>query len=290
MAAAVIDEAVRRVLAVGADPDRIGGVDNFCWPDIQFHPQTNPDGPFKAAQLVRSCRALKETCLAYEIPLLSGKDSMYVDGHLPGKYGETHKVSAPETMQFSAISVVPDINRCVTMDIKMPGDLVYVIGVTRNELGGSEYYAHLGYTGLNVPRVRSSEFILLYRALAAAISQDLVASVHGVYAGGLGVHLALIAMGGGLGMSVDLSRVPAGGAVRTDQVLFSESAGRFLVSIDPARRSAFEALFDGLPVAVVGQVEEKPDLLIRGMDGDPVVDIPVQRLKASWKKTFGDLI
>ena len=290
MTTCTIDEAVRRVLAVGGDLDHIGGVDNFCWPDIQFHPQTNPDGPFKAAQLVRSCRALKETCLAYEIPLLSGKDSMYVDGHLPGKYGETHKVSAPETMQFSAISVVPDINRCVTMDIKMPGDLVYVIGVTRNELGGSEYYAHLGYTGLNVPRVRSSEFILLYRALAAAISQDLVASVHGVYAGGLGVHLALIAMGGGLGMSVDLSRVPAGGAVRTDQVLFSESAGRFLVSIDPARRSAFEALFDGLPVAVVGQVEEKPDLLIRGMDGDPVVDIPVQRLKASWKKTFGDLI
>ncbi len=290
MTACTIDEAVRRILAVGGDLDHIGGVDNFCWPNIQFHPQHNPDGPFKAAQLVRSCRALKETCLAYEIPLLSGKDSMYVDGHLPGRYGETHKVSAPETMQFSAISVVPDINRCITMDIKMPGDLVYVIGATRNELGGSEYYAHFGYTGLNVPQVRPSEFLPIYGALASAVRQERVASVHGIYAGGLGVHLALIAMGGGLGMSVDLSLVPAAEAHRSDQILFSESAGRFLVTVNPAHRSAFETLFDGLPMAVVGRVEEKPDLLIHGMDGKLIVNISVQRLKAAWKRPFGDLI
>ncbi len=95
MTCCTVDEAVRRLVAVGADLEHIGGVDNFCWPNIQFHPRENPDGKFKAAQLVRSCRALREICMAYEIPLLSGKDSMYVDGHLPGRYGETHKVSAP---------------------------------------------------------------------------------------------------------------------------------------------------------------------------------------------------
>ncbi|MEA3232653.1 MAG: AIR synthase-related protein, partial [Thermodesulfobacteriota bacterium] len=243
----------------------------------------------KAAQLVRSCRALKETCLAYEIPLLSGKDSMYVDGHLPGRYGETHKVSALETMQFSAISVVEDIGRCITMDVKAPGDLVYVLGITHNELGGSEYYAHLGYTGLNVPHVRPAEFMMLYQALALAIHQGIVASAHGIYAGGLGVHLALNAMGGGLGLSVDLSRLPVTDVDRDDQVLFSESAGRFIVSVDPRHRSAFETLFNGLPFAAIGQVEEKPDLIIRGMNGDSILNVSVQRLKAAWQQPFGDL-
>ena len=104
-----------------ADSEHIGGVDNFCWPSIQYHPENNPDGKFKAAQLVRACRALRDICLAYGIPLLSGKDSMYVDGHLAGRYGETHKVSALETLQFSTIRGVPDIDRCVTMDSKMAG-------------------------------------------------------------------------------------------------------------------------------------------------------------------------
>ncbi len=143
------------LLPWAADLDHIGGVDNFCWPNIQYDPVENPDGKFKAAQLVRSCRALRDICLAYEIPLLSGKDSMYVDGNLAGRYGETHKVSALETLQFSTISVIEDVTRCVTMDGKIAGDLVYVLGTTRNELGGSEYYEHLGYVGRNVPEVRT---------------------------------------------------------------------------------------------------------------------------------------
>jgi phosphoribosylformylglycinamidine synthase len=157
MTSCTIDEAVRRLIAVGADFDHIGGVDNFCWPNIQFDPRHNPDGKFKAAQLVRSCRALRDACLAYEIPLLSGKDSMYVDGHLPGAYGETHKISALETLQFSAISVVKDITKCVTMDSKMPNDLVYILGLTQNELGGSEYYHHLMCR--KFPRTRLFPFI-----------------------------------------------------------------------------------------------------------------------------------
>ena len=165
MTACSIDEAVRRLIAVGADPDHIGGVDNFCWPNIQYDPIQNPDGKFKAAQLVRACRALRDLCLSYEIPLLSGKDSMYVDGNLAGRFGETHKVSALETLQFSAISVIEDINRCVTMDAKIPGDLLYIVGTTRNELGGSEYYEHLGYLGRNVPQVRPDDFIPLYQKM-----------------------------------------------------------------------------------------------------------------------------
>ncbi|HKL22191.1 MAG TPA: AIR synthase-related protein, partial [Tichowtungia sp.] len=155
MTTCTIDEAVRRLIAVGGDPVHIGGVDNFCWPDIQYHPDKNPDGKFKAAQLVRSCRALRDMCLQYGIPLLSGKDSMYVDGHLKGRYGETRKISALETLQFSATGVIADVEKCVTMDAKAAGDRVYILGMTRNELGASEYYEQFGKIGQNVPEVQA---------------------------------------------------------------------------------------------------------------------------------------
>jgi phosphoribosylformylglycinamidine synthase len=124
--------------------------------------------------------------MAYGIPLLSGKDSMYVDGHLAGPYGESHKVSALETLQFSATSLVENVRECVSMDPKMAGDLVYVLGLTKNELGASEYYEHLGYTGTRVPEVDMAANTKLYGALHQAISKGLVASAHGIYRGGLG--------------------------------------------------------------------------------------------------------
>jgi phosphoribosylformylglycinamidine (FGAM) synthase-like enzyme len=290
MTSCTIDEAVRRLVAVGVRMEDIGGVDNFCWPNIQFDPRKNPDGKFKAAQLVRSCHALREMCLAYEIPLLSGKDSMYVDGNLPGRYGEFRKVSALETLQFSTIGVVHDIGKCVTLDSKVPGDLVYVLGITRNELGGSEYYEHFGFTGLYVPQVRTNECNPLYHALSQAIEAECVASVHGIYRGGLAIHGAMVAMGGMLGMEMDLRAVPVDGIDRNDHILFSESAGRFIVTINPKYQSRFESIFNGLPIACVGRIGEKPNLIITGMDGQRLFDIPVQRLKDAWKRPFGDLI
>jgi len=290
MTTCTIDEAVRRLVAVGANFDRIGGVDNFCWPSIQFHPQDNPDGKFKAAQLVRSCRALRDICLSYEIPLLSGKDSMYVDGHLTGRYGETHKISAPETLQFSATSVIDDIAKCVTMDSKMSGDLIYILGTTRNELGGSEYYEHMGYVGLNVPHIFPEKFADLYRALGRAIYKEMVSSVHGIYRGGLGVHLAMTAMGGNLGMTVDLGLVPSDPLDRNYVILFSESAGRFIVTIDPENRKIFEEIFKGLPCVCIGTVTHESDFIITGIDKRPIINIPVQELKDAWKKPFGKLI
>ena len=125
MVAATIDESVRRILAVGGKLDEIGGVDNFCWPNIQYDPVQNPDGRYKAAQLVRANLALRDLCLAYGIPLLSGKDSMYVDGYLPGAFGERHKVSGLPTMQFTATGIVADVLKSQSMELKSSGDLVY---------------------------------------------------------------------------------------------------------------------------------------------------------------------
>jgi phosphoribosylformylglycinamidine synthase len=294
MTTCTIDEAVRRLICVGADPDQIGGVDNFCWPDIQYHPVKNPDGRFKAAQLVRSCRALRDMCMAYEIPLLSGKDSMYVDGHLKGRYGQTVKVSARETMQFSASAVVSDINRCVTMDAKMEGDLIYLVGGTSNHLGGSEYYEHLGLVGLNVPVVNSAHFMPRYRALSRAVETGLVASAHGVYRGGLGVHLALVAMGGCLGMQVNLADVlweGDGAGRRNDRILFSETPGRLIVTVSPDHAPVFEKLFKGMALCRIGRVGSENDpLAITGIGGESCVSLPVTHMKQAWKKRFGEVI
>jgi phosphoribosylformylglycinamidine synthase subunit PurSL len=287
MVALTIDEAVRRLVAVGGKLDEIGGVDNFCWPSIQYDPVQNPDGRYKAAQLVRANWALRDMCLAYGIPLLSGKDSMYVDGHLPGEFGERHKVSGLPTMQFTATTVVPDLADCLTMEPKQAGDLVYVLGATANELGGSEYYDLLGYTGLNVPKVSPEKAWLLYQSVEKAIGSGLVASCHGIYRGGLGVHAALMVFGSHLGMALDLSLVPSEGVLRDDQILFSESSGRFLVTVPPACRNDFEALFSGLVCAQVGEITEAPRLVIRGQRRMTLLDETVSELKPFWKHPPG---
>ncbi len=285
MVAATIDEAVRRVLAVGGALDQIGGVDNFCWPSIQYHPRQNPDGRFKAAQLVRANWALRDICLDYGIPLLSGKDSMYVDGHVVGAFGERHKISGLPTLQFTVTTVVADVLRSQTMELKAAGDLVYLLGETRNELGGSEYYDLFGYVGANVPQLDTKATRPLYRALEQAISRGLVASCHGLYRGGLAVHGAMVAVAGKLGLQLDLSRVLTGACdLRDDQILFSESCGRFLVSVNPSDRQAFEHLFEGMACVCVGEVTADERLVVTSRNGRKVLDESIAVLKGAWEQ------
>jgi len=290
MTSCTIDEAVRRIIAIGGDPEHIGGVDNFCWPSIQYHPEANPDGKFKAAQLVRSCQALYDMSLDYGVPLLSGKDSMYVDGHLPDRYNLRHKVSALESLQFSTVGVVENIEQCVTMDAKFPDDLIYILGQTKNELGGSEYYDLLGYIGKNVPVVDSDHSFSLYKMLSKAIGKGLVASAHGIYRGGVGVHLAMIAMAGNLGVTVDLNKIPTDVQFRNDKVLFSESAGRFIVTIQPSDRQVFEDMLKGHVFANIGRVTDSKNLEIYDGKPDPLISVSISAMKKNWKKPFGELI
>jgi phosphoribosylformylglycinamidine synthase len=294
MMTCTIDEAVRRLLSVGGDFNHIGGVDNFCWPNIQFDSKKNPDGKFKAAQLVRACRALKEACEKYEIPLLSGKDSVYVDGHLEGAFGERIKVSALETVQFSATSVIKDVAACMTLDPKASGDFVYVLGKTANELGASEYYEIFDKIGLNVPQVDFEKFKVVYKALQIAIENRLLASCHAIARGGLGIHLSYMAMAGGLGMELDLSALPMDttrGGLHNETLLFSESAGRFIVTLPPGNKPLFEKLFKGLPASCIGNVTDQHDhLKITGLDKKAVVDLSMNQLETAFQKTFGDMI
>jgi phosphoribosylformylglycinamidine synthase len=290
MTAATIDEAVRKVLAVGGNPNHLGGVDNFCWPTIEYHPQKNPDGKYKAAQLVRANWALRDLCIAYGIPLLSGKDSMYIDGNLEGPYGERRKVSGLPTLLFTVCSVIDDVTKCVTMDAKFPGDLVYILGETKNELGASEYYQMMGYVGLHVPKVDAKELILQYLALHRAIAEGLVASCHAVSRGGLAAHVAMVSMAGELGMEIQLPLIPAASGLTVSQLLYSETCGRFVITVAPEKKELFEKIFSGMKIGRIGVVLESPQFSIKDVNGNAVLEENQSALKNSWKTPFGELI
>ncbi|MFH0904394.1 MAG: AIR synthase-related protein, partial [Methanobacteriota archaeon] len=179
MTACAIDEAVRNHMAVGGSFDHLAGLDNFCWCD-PVKSDKNPDGEFKLAQLVRANMALYDYTKAYEVPCISGKDSMKNDYHIGGR-----KISIPPTVLFSTIGKIEDVRKAVTMDVKRPDDRVYVLGMTRDELGGSEYFASLGFIGNDVPKVNAGSARKLYSALEKAIGEGTVASCHDCSDGGM---------------------------------------------------------------------------------------------------------
>jgi phosphoribosylformylglycinamidine synthase len=175
------------------------------------------------------------------------------------------------------------------MDAKKPGDQVYVSGITRGELGGSEYWSHLGFTGNSIPKVRLSETLPRYRALERAIAEGLVASCHDCSDGGLGVSLAETAFSGGLGIVADLSQAPCENITRDDELLFSESAGRFVITVKQENAARFEELMAGTDTAWVGEVTAEPYLVLRGLSGTEVVRAEEAAMKAAWQKPLAKI-
>jgi len=286
MTANAIDEALRNYVAVGGSLDLVAGLDNFCWCDPVTSEKT-PDGEYKMAQLVRSNQALYDVCLAYNLPLISGKDSMKNDF-----YDGATKISIPPTILFSVIGKIEDARRSVTMDAKHPGDIVYLLGKTGNELGGSEYFALLGAIGNTVPTVNPEKALKRYKALHRAMVDGLVASCHDLSDGGLAVAVAEKAFAGGFGISIDLGRVLWTGdeAERTDAVLlFSETASRHLVTVRPENRDAFEAVMGGNCFSSIGVVTEEGMVSITGLSGQAVVTAGIDELKEAWQKPLRDL-
>jgi len=278
MVACAVDEAIRNNVAVGANPDRIAALDNFCWPDPVQSKKT-PDGEYKLAQLVRANQALYDTCKAYGVPLISGKDSMKNDYLI----GET-KISVPPTVLVSAVGKIDDARKAVTLDAKKPGDLLYILGVTRNELGGSEYYASEGFIGTHAPQVDTSKARLLYRKIHHAIQKGLIRSCHDCSDGGLAVALAEVAFAGGLGMEIDLRKVPRAEVDRNDLILFSESQSRFIVTLSTANKKAFEATMTEIVCGEVGVVSDHKMLRVIGLEGKKVIEASIDDLKEAWQK------
>ncbi|MFN4132064.1 MAG: AIR synthase-related protein [Caldimicrobium sp.] len=302
MAANAIDEAVRNAVCVGGDIEYMAGLDNFCWCD-PIESEKNPDGKYKLAQLVRAVKALYEYTKIYGIPCISGKDSMKNDYLMslglsphkenPYKVGQilpdgSLKISIPPTLLFSVVSKIPDVRLAQTMDIKRPNALVYLLGETSEELGGSEYFRLLNIYGGQVPRPKAYLNKELYLKLREAIYQRLVDSAHDLSDGGLGVALAEKAFSGGFGVFVDLSAIPFEGERREDFILFSESAGRILVTVEKTKRKDFESLFQGLPHYLIGETLAEPYLKIKGLNGKIILSADIWELKKAWQEPFKD--
>jgi len=283
MMACAIDEGLRNYVATGGNIDHVAGLDNFCWCDPVKSEKT-PDGEYKAAQLVRANKALYDYCVAFGVPLISGKDSMKNDYQI----GDT-KISIPPTVLFSVIGKIDDVRCAVSMDAKKTGDLIYLLGTTADELGGSEYYDSLGELGKNVPKVDAEVALQRYRTLNRAQRQQLVASCHDLSDGGLGVSLAETAFAGDLGLEIDLARVETVGTLRDDKLLFSESQSRLLVTVHPQHRQAFEDLFAGQSLRLIGTVTADKILKISGQDGTVLVDTDITHLKEAWQAPLREL-
>jgi phosphoribosylformylglycinamidine synthase len=267
MAAAAIDEAVRNNVAVGGR--RIALLDNFVW--------GNPEKPERLGSLVRACEACYDIATAFKTPFISGKDSLYNESPLG---------PVTPTLLITAVGVVPDIRSAVSMDVKAPGNLLYIVGNTYRELGGSEYYKLKGFLGKAVPKVRAAQARKAYYAFTKAIGAGAVRACHDLSEGGLAVAAAEMTLASGYGAELDLRKVPAEALKRDDFLLFSESNSRFLVEVTEKDRGAFETLMKGKACAEIGKVTKIPRLAIRGLKGSVVVDASVANLRASWKRTL----
>ncbi|HEQ70994.1 MAG TPA: phosphoribosylformylglycinamidine synthase, partial [Spirochaetia bacterium] len=281
MAANAVDEAFRAHVALGGDPDYAAALDNFCWPDPVASP-SNPDGAHKLAQLVETARGLAAACLAYGLPLISGKDSMKNDA-----WSGTRKISIRPTLLVSLIGIIPDVRRAITTDFKTPGDLIYILGLTGDECAGSILERVTGKRFARVPAVDPERALPLYRVLHQAILKKLVRSCHDCAEGGLLTALAESAIGGRTGFFVDLDELPLreGEPPGLHSLLFSESASRLVVSVPPEHEKEFSSLFASQPHGFLGRVTADDNLVV-SLSGKRVMALPLAQALAAWKGTL----
>jgi phosphoribosylformylglycinamidine synthase len=272
MAASAIDEAIRNVIAAGGSLDRLALLDNFCWGSVKDEASLG--------SLVRAAQACADMSLVYETPFISGKDSLNNQFRVGDRV-----VSIPHTLLISAFGVMLDAEKAITSDFKAAGNLIYLAGETKEELGGSAYYATKGFIGNRAPAVDAAMAKEMYRRLSSATDKGLVRACHDLSEGGLGVALAEMAFSGGLGALIDLQKVPrSGGIERDDYILFSESNSRLLVEVSPENRNDFEMTM-GIPTcSLIGTVTEGDRLIVDGLYGSQVVNRPLSDLKNAWQR------
>ncbi|HBE45698.1 MAG TPA: phosphoribosylformylglycinamidine synthase [Deltaproteobacteria bacterium] len=280
MVACAIDEAIRNNIATGGTLKRMALLDNFCWSDPVFS-EKNPEGYYKLAQLVRANRALFDFTTLFGTPCISGKDSMkndYIFNEI--------KISIPQTVLISAISVIKNTDRIVTMDFKEHSNFIIVIGTTYPELGGSEYMSLYGRHGNIPPKVRGRVAKDIYRCMERAIATGIIQSCHDISDGGLGCCLAESAFGGGYGIDISLSYVPKISIFRDDFLLFSESQSRFVVSIRKRDLPQFTSIFHAIPYGIIGTTRKDGRFTIKGMNNNVIIDTEIGLLMDAWQVPF----
>jgi phosphoribosylformylglycinamidine synthase len=260
---------------------------NYCQPNSESQDTlTRESGARNLASLLREAIGMREAEEALNIPVISGKDSMkcscvYEVGpefkledvpadlrrhiNLVERDGKRKiEIHDPDTTLVSCAVKIDDYRKCVNSALKKDGDLIYVIGTTKNHLGASELLRAVGYReqgapieGGKCPKVDFNELIKNCNAVHEAIDQELVASCSGIHAGGLGAALAKAAMAGAKGANLDIARISQDGSCSFDEeLLYSRTPGRFMVTVDKkdADRLAQILMKHNVQYSLVGEV------------------------------------
>jgi phosphoribosylformylglycinamidine synthase len=277
MAASAIDEALRNIVAVGGDPAKTAILDNFCWGNV--------NNPKQLGAIVRASQACYDIAKVYETPFISGKDSLNNEYRVSAK----KNISIPYSLLISAISVIDDVRQVVSMDIKDVGNLIYIVGITKDELGGSHYYDLLGIKDGQVPQVDAVSGRQIMLSVSKSIQAGLVRACHDLSEGGLAVAAAEMAFAGDIGVEVNLSAVPYESLItnhksQNDAILFSESNSRFLVEIEPGHKTEFESAMADCAYGLIGQTVKSKQLIIKSISGKAIINENLSGLKESWQK------
>ena len=275
MATSAIDEAVRNAVAVGADPNRLAILDNFCW--------GNTERPETLGTLVRAAIACHDLAIQWKTPFISGKDSLNNEFTWINSRGEKQTIAIPCSLLISAMGQIDDCRLAVTMDFKRAGNAVYLIGVTREELAGSYVAMVLNATGGNIATVDAALAMRIYQAIHTAIKNKLIVSCHDLSEGGLAVSLSEMSFAGELGVSIDITNMRQASFIDREVALFSESNSRLLCEIPAALTEQFELAMQGLPCYRLGTVAEHDRVEVR-CDQEVLIDKPWRELREIWLK------
>lgn len=273
MAALAIDEALRNVVASGAKLDKTFILDNFSW--------GSPQDEKVLGALVRASRACYDFAVYYGVPFISGKDSLYNEYMVEGKH-----ISIPGTLLISAMSVISDWRKVVTSNFKEVDNLIYIIGLTKPELGSSEYFRDLKLKQGLVPKIDKAQSLKTFQKLSFAMDEGLVKSCHDLSEGGLAVAVSEMCIGSDKGAKIFLAQAPQQEGMLGYEVLFSESASRFIVEVAKDKQNEFEKELEEVNFGLLGCVSKDKRLTIYNKESKQIVDLEINDLRESWKNTF----
>ena len=258
--ASAVDEVCRNLASVGARPHSFADCLNFG----------NPEKPDRLGVFYESCRGLGYIAKSLGIPFVSGNVSFY------NEYIEGPVAPTPTVL---GVGIVKDIRKTCTTDLKKEGDLLYIIGETKKEMGGSEYYKLLNAQSPTVPKVNPENLKNSINAVCTAIEGNLVKSCHDISEGGLAVCVAEMMIGGDVGVEIDVGDMSD---IRTDYKLFSESNTRWVVEIEEKKKEEFKKLMkrNSVKFFKLGVVSGR-GLVIKNK-GKKIVDIPIDKIKKVW--------
>jgi phosphoribosylformylglycinamidine synthase len=273
MAASAIEEALRNAAAVGGDINKLSVLDNFCW--------GNPDNPEILGSLVRAANACYDLSKAFGVPFISGKDSLHNEYSIGGK-----KYSIPPALLISAMGIIENAESTVTMPLKEGSDRLFILGFTRNELGGSVFSKINKIKDGVVPGVYPQESKAVMEKIHTAINKGLIEACHDVSEGGIAAAVSEMAFAGQKGAYVNIDAVKTKEQMTPSEILFSESNGRFVIEVKNNNVEKIKALFKGSAVSEAGYVSEDGNVIFESAKEKIKIKERNEKLLNCWKNTI----